>query len=54
MYLFLHTDDFWRGYKNMAHAGISFVRNPHTEAYGTIAVFEDLYGNLWGFIEPAQ
>ena len=52
VFLFLHTDDFWRDYKNMQSAGIEFVREPAEESYGTVAVFKDLYGNLWDFIEP--
>jgi catechol 2,3-dioxygenase-like lactoylglutathione lyase family enzyme len=52
VFLFLYTDDFWRDYKNMVERGVHFVRLPQKEAYGTVAVFEDLYGNLWDFIEP--
>ena len=52
VFLFLYTDDFWRDYKNMQDKGISFVREPVTESYGTVAVFKDLYGNLWDLIEP--
>ena len=51
VFLFLRTDDFWRDYNNMISAGIKFVREPKTESYGTVAVFEDLYGNLWDLIE---
>jgi catechol 2,3-dioxygenase-like lactoylglutathione lyase family enzyme len=51
VFLFLRTDDFWRDYKRMIAAGISFVRQPRVEDYGTVAVFEDLYGNLWDLIE---
>ena len=51
VFLFLHTDDFWRDYKDMQSAGIEFVREPAVESYGTVAVFKDLYGNLWDFIE---
>ena len=51
VFLFLRTDDFWRDYNNMLSAGIKFVREPKTESYGTVAVFEDLYGNLWDLIE---
>ncbi len=54
VFLFLHTDDFWRDYKNMIAAGIVFVREPVTEPYGTVAVFKDLYGNLWDLIEPIR
>ena len=51
VFLFLSTDDFWRDYKAMLSVGIKFVREPKTESYGTVAVFEDLYGNLWDLIE---
>jgi catechol 2,3-dioxygenase-like lactoylglutathione lyase family enzyme len=51
VFLFLRTDDFWRDYKNMLSKGIVFIREPKTEEYGTVAVFEDLYGNLWDLIE---
>src|SRR2546426_7153200 len=47
VFLFLDTDDFWRDYNEMATVGIKFVREPKEETYGTVAVFEDLYGNLW-------
>ena len=53
VFLFLHTDDFWRDYNNYVEKGIHFVRLPVTEEYGTVAVFEDLYGNLWDLIVPA-
>ncbi len=52
VFLFLYTDDFWRDYNNMLEQKINFVRPPAKEAYGTVAVFEDLYGNLWDLIEP--
>lgn len=51
VFLFLSTDDFWRDYNEMVTRGISFVREPKTEDYGTVAVFEDLYGNRWDLIE---
>lgn len=51
VFLFLHTDDFWRDYNAMSANGIRFVRPPQEESYGTVAVFEDLYGNLWDLIE---
>ena len=51
VFLFLQTDDFWRDYNDMVKRGISFVRDPKTEDYGTVAVFEDLYRNLWDLIE---
>lgn len=50
--LFLYTDDFWRDYNAMIEKKINFVRQPVEEPYGTVAVFEDLYGNLWDFIQP--
>lgn len=52
VFLFLHTDDFERDYNDMISRGISFVRPPASEPYGTVAVFKDLYGNLWDLIEP--
>lgn len=51
VFLFLSTDDFWRDYDEMAKRGITFVREPKTETYGTVAVFEDLYGNRWDLLE---
>ena len=54
VFLFLHTDDFWRDYNSMVANGIQFVRPPAEQEYGTAAVFEDLYGNLWDFIEPTE
>ena len=51
VFLFLGTDNFWRDYKQMQSNGISFVREPKEAPYGTVAVFEDLYGNLWDLIE---
>ncbi|MDP5273717.1 VOC family protein [Chengkuizengella axinellae] len=51
VFLFLNTDDFWRDYKEMTANGIEFVREPKEEPYGKVAVFKDLYGNLWDLIE---
>jgi catechol 2,3-dioxygenase-like lactoylglutathione lyase family enzyme len=51
VFLFLSTDDFYRDYQNMLSVGIRFVRPPKEAPYGTVAVFEDLYGNLWDLIE---
>jgi catechol 2,3-dioxygenase-like lactoylglutathione lyase family enzyme len=48
---FLQTDDFWRDYKEMVKKGIEFERKPKKAEYGTVAVFKDLYGNLWDLIE---
>ncbi len=52
VFLFLHTDDFWRDFNDYTAKGINFVREPSEEVYGTVAVFEDLYGNLWDLIGP--
>ncbi|MDP9077148.1 MAG: VOC family protein [Bacteroidota bacterium] len=49
---FLYTDNFWRDHSEMLNKGINFIREPKTEPYGIVAVFEDLYGNLWDLIEP--
>ena len=49
---FLRTDDFWRDYRRMVEAGIEFVREPSVASWGTVAVFEDLYGNLWDLVGP--
>ncbi len=51
VFLFLNTDDFWRDYNEMIAKGIRFVREPKKAEYGTVAVFEDLYGNLWDLLE---
>ncbi len=51
VFLFLQTDDFWRDYERMRDAGVVFVRPPTVASYGTVAVFEDLYGNRWDLIE---
>ncbi|HSS21559.1 MAG TPA: VOC family protein [Pyrinomonadaceae bacterium] len=51
VFLFLNTDDFWRDYEDMIAQGIKFVREPKEESYGTVAVFADLYGNLWDLLE---
>ena len=51
VFLFLHTDDFWRDYRNMQSRGVRFVEGPRDEAYGTVAVFLDLYGNKWDLVE---
>jgi catechol 2,3-dioxygenase-like lactoylglutathione lyase family enzyme len=54
VFLFLHTDDFDRDYQNLVEQKISIIRPPATEPYGKVAVFEDLYGNLWDLIEPGN
>jgi catechol 2,3-dioxygenase-like lactoylglutathione lyase family enzyme len=51
VFLFLYTDDCWRDYHQYNASGVRFVREPVKETYGTVAVFEDLYGNLWDLIE---
>ena len=51
VFLFLGTDDFWRDFEAMRSKGIRFVREPKQASYGTVAVFEDLYGNLWDLVE---
>lgn len=52
VFLFLYTDNFSRDYQNLLDHDIKIVRTPSVEVYGTVAVFEDLYGNLWDLIEP--
>jgi catechol 2,3-dioxygenase-like lactoylglutathione lyase family enzyme len=52
VFLFLYTDDFWRDYNHYTARGIIFIREPAEEPYGTVAVFKDLYGNLWDLIQP--
>ena len=54
VFLFLHTDDFSRDYDRFVAGGVKFVRGPTKEAYGTVGVFEDLYGNLWDLIEYSE
>lgn len=51
IYLFLGTDDFWRDYQEMISEGIEFVREPKEQPYGVVAVFKDLYGNLWDLVQ---
>jgi catechol 2,3-dioxygenase-like lactoylglutathione lyase family enzyme len=51
VFLFLSTDDFWRDYREMIGRGIRFVRAPSEQAYGWVAVFEDLYGNRWDLVQ---
>ena len=52
VFLFLHTDDFWRDYHEMTARGVRFAEEPRREAYGTVAVFLDLYGNKWDLVQP--
>lgn len=54
VFLFLETDDFYRDYNNMLANNVTFVRAPITESYGTVAVFKDLYGNLWDLIQRSN
>ena len=51
VFLFLHTDDFWRDYHDMQARGVAFVETPRQEPYGTVVVFEDLYGNRWDLLQ---
>ncbi len=51
VFLFLHTDDFWRDYREFTARGVKFCRQPSEESYGTVAVFEDLYGNKWDLLQ---
>jgi len=53
VFLFLYTDDFWRDYRAYLAKGVVFVREPKEEKHGTVAVFQDLYGNLWDLLQPA-
>ena len=52
VFLFLRTDDFWRDYQDMQSRGVRFAEGPREEAYGTVAVFLDLYGNRWDLVQP--
>jgi catechol 2,3-dioxygenase-like lactoylglutathione lyase family enzyme len=53
VFLFLQTDDFWRDFRSYQARGVVFVRPPREETYGTVAVFQDLYGNLWDLLQPS-
>lgn len=52
VFLFLHTNDFWRDYRSMQAAKVKFLEAPRQESYGIVAVFEDLYGNKWDLLQP--
>lgn len=52
VFLFLYTDDFWRDFESYTAKGIKFIRPPKQEPYGIVAVFEDIYGNLWDLVQP--
>lgn len=52
VFLFLHTDDFARDYANYVERGVEFTESPRDEAYATVVVFRDIYGNLWDLIQP--
>lgn len=52
VFLFLYTDDFWRDFRAYRSKGVVFLRPPREESYGTVAVFQDLYGNLWDLLQP--
>lgn len=53
VFLFLHTDDFWRDHARMTAQGVKFVETPRVEPYGTVAVWRDPFGNLWDLLQPA-
>ena len=54
VFLFLLTDDFWRDYREMRSRGVAFKEEPREEAYGIVAVFQDLYGNRWDLLQPVS
>jgi len=54
VFLFLYTDDFWRDFRAYQARGVAFVREPQEASYGTVAVFKDLYGNLWDLIQKKE
>jgi glyoxalase/bleomycin resistance protein/dioxygenase superfamily protein len=54
VFLFLHTDDFWRDYRQMKARQVKFLEQPREESYGTVVVFEDLYGNKWDLLGPQR
>ena len=54
VFLFLYTDDFWRDYRLLIDNQVKIVRTPKEEPYGVVAVFEDLYGNLWDLLQPSN
>ena len=54
VFLFLHTSDFWEDYQKLLDQGITFIRPPKEEPYGTVAVFQDLYGNLWDLVQSTH
>ena len=54
VFLFLYTDNFWRDFNAYKAKGVTFIREPKVESYGTVAVFKDVYGNQWDLIQPAQ
>ncbi len=53
VFLFLHTDDFWRDFQHLVDQQVTIIRQPSVEPYGRVAVFADLYGNLWDLVEPS-
>lgn len=54
VFLFLHTDDFWRDHRRLTARGVAFCEQPREGAYGIVAVFQDLYGNRWDLLQPAE
>ena len=53
VFFILQTDDFWRDHAQLQHRGVEFIESPREETYGTVAVFQDLYGNLWDLLQPS-
>ena len=54
VFLFLQTNDFWRDYERMKESGVTFEEEPRAEEYGTVVVFQDLYGNKWDLLQLSQ
>ncbi len=54
VFLFLQTDNFWRDYDDMREQGVTFIREPSVQPYGTVSVFKDLYGNRWDLVGPGD
>ena len=54
VFLFLETDDFWRDHRRYLAAGVTFIEQPRSEAYATVAVFQDPFGNKWDLLEPVR
>ena len=54
VFIFLQTDDLWRDYHQMKARGVRFIEEPRQETFGTVVVFEDLYGNRWDMVQPVR